>query len=103
MTVTEEDALTQRIAELLDEWHKAGRAAFEERYPILDYDTHARKSMVVRRKYILLDEGNSGAFAVDKTTGKVYRIKAYGRPNLRKCVGHVDAINGLWLVTYRWW
>lgn len=37
-----------------------------------------------RSKYIALDVGRSGAFLVEKATGEIYNIKAYGVPDRNK-------------------
>lgn len=91
-----------RINQLLSDWHEAGRASFEKHYPSLDYDTDQRHAAIWQRKYILLNEGTSGAFAVDRADGNVYRIKAYGVPNKRKLVGHINELAGLDLLVKRW-
>jgi len=100
-------AESPEIRAFLSKWHEEGRAAFERSYDNLDYDgpTYA-KTATDRRKYIALDAGRSGAFLLDKTTRLVYRIKAYGVPNKRKCLGTIDTIlvcNDANLARLRWW
>jgi hypothetical protein len=86
-----------RVAEFLGLWHENGREFFERAYKSLNYDTPAyRKTAKDRgRKYIALDEGTSGAFLLEKATGNVYRIKAYGVKGR-----FVDTLDGL-TATYR--
>lgn len=91
------------ILHLLHEWHEAGRAEFEAHYPASDYDgPFEAKSAHQRRKWLLLDEGTSGAFAVDRETGDIYRIKAYGRANPKKRVGNIQTMTGIDLARARW-
>jgi hypothetical protein len=96
--------LLEKAQKLAKEWHEAGRNYFEQAYPVLDYDNYAPKKVIEKRKYINLDEGNSGAFLIDKTDGLVYRIKsAYGVPNKKKCLGHINVVTGDKLNHYRWY
>ena len=99
------DELMEQIDSLIIAWHEAGRASFESRFPHIDYDIYTRKHIVIRRKYILLDEGPSGAFIVDIATQKVYRLKSkYGVPNKKKCLGTIGVdVGGYQLNQYRWW
>lgn len=85
--------LEQAIAMLLPEWHEAGRNFFERQYENLDYDSpsyaHTAKE---RRKYVALDSGTSGAFLLDKSTGDIFNIKAYGVPKSK--VGNINGMTG---------
>ena len=64
---------------------------FTSKYQHIDYDgDHYRKNAKTRRKYVACDHGTSGAFLVDRNTGEVYSIKAYGVPNRR--LAHISAI-----------
>ncbi len=91
--------LQVKIDNLLETWHEVGRRVFEQRYDNLDYDSPSyAKTAKDRRKYVALDAGSSGAFLVDKQTGNVFTIKAYGVPNRR--IGHIDELSGLQL--YKW-
>jgi hypothetical protein len=87
-----------KVDGLLRDWHEAGRAEFESHYGHLNYDTYATKSAMYGRKWANLDEGGgphrSGAFMLNREDGNIYRIKAYGVPNLRKFVGHLDTVSG---------
>ena len=79
------------IREFLAGWHEDGRASFELAYRYLDYDSDAyAKRAKGRRKYIALDRGTSGVYLVDRMTGEVYTIKAYGVPNRR--IGHIEQV-----------
>lgn len=85
--------LEQAISKLLPEWHEAGREFFERRYENLDYDCPTwAKTVKERRKYVALDSGTSGAFLVDKNTGDIFNIKAYGVPKAR--VGNINGMTG---------
>ena len=46
-----------------------------------------------KKKYFYIDFGNSGTFMVDKTTGLIYNIKAYGQINKQKCLGYIQEVN----------
>ena len=76
-------ATSEAVTTFLVAWHENGRPLFERRYESLNYDTYAPKHAVERKRWICLDEGSSGRFVVDRGTGEVYTIKAYGRPNRR--------------------
>jgi len=67
-----------RVVAFLDAWHENGRADFEQKYQNLDYDRDYAKTAKARRKYICLDCGTSGVMMVERETGRVYGIKAYG-------------------------
>jgi hypothetical protein len=71
------------VTAFLNAWHESERAYFEQHYSALVYDRDAPKTAKERRKYIALDNGTSGVYLVDKATGDVYSIKAYGVPNRR--------------------
>lgn len=71
------------VRDFLDAWHESGRAGFVGSCPSLDYDGYDPKRAVDRKKYIALDRGTSGVYLVDKATGEVWTIAAYGRPNRR--------------------
>ena len=82
-----------RIAEFLILWHENGRAAFEASYSNLDYDSHYyAKTAKNRKKYIALDEGGAGRLMLDKGTGEVWGIVAYGKINKRHAPVQFDAI-----------
>jgi hypothetical protein len=93
-----------RITQLLHDWHEAGRASFERSAPNLTYDTYAPKRAIQRQKYILLDEGTSGAFILDRTSGLIVRLKSkYGVPNPQKPCGQLGVVTGEQLARWRWW
>ncbi len=75
---------SKEVQEFLAAWHENGRARFEASYNNLVYDDYAPKTAINRRRFIALDEGKvcrSGRFLVERETGDVYSIKAYGVPN----------------------
>lgn len=61
-------------------WHENGRASFERDCPNLNWDTYEPHAAKDRRRFVALDRGGSGCFLLEKTTGMVYSIKAYGVP-----------------------
>ena len=85
-----------RISAFLSAWHENGRAQFNRSYPnlandpTLCYDVTERKTAKDRNKYIALDRGTSGQFLVEKATGLVWGIKAYGVPNKRWYLGTIE-------------
>ena len=86
--------LASRVEYLLTAWHEAGREAFWAKYKNLPYDKEARKHSTERTRYIALDCDTIGCYLVDKTDGMVYCIKAYGVPNKKKCLGHINGVSG---------
>lgn len=46
-----------------------------------------------KKKYFYIDFGTSGVFMIDKITGLIYNIKAYGQINPQKCLGMIQSIN----------
>lgn len=76
----------EAVQDFLHWWHEAGRVGWLE-YPHLDYDTDRPHRAVEKKKYVCLDHGPannwSGEFILDKFTGEVWTIEAYGRPNKR--------------------
>ena len=89
-TVKTLSAESPEIQEFLKAWHDNGRPEFEARYKALVYDVHERKTAKTRRKYIALDRDGSGMYLVDRSSGEVYSIKAYGVPN--RYLGNLSAI-----------
>ena len=81
-------AESQKIKDFLEAWHENNRSSFERRFKNLNYDSYKVKSAKDRRKYIALDEGTSGRFLVDRQTGIIYGIAAYGVPKYR--LGHIN-------------
>ena len=59
-----------------------------------------------RSKFIAIDIGLSGAYLVEKATGELYNIKAYGVPDRNKKVkadiGNVFTVNATELLNKRW-
>lgn len=77
----------QKVKDFLDAWHENGRQPFATSYAnsyaagYYDAEHGHRKHARDRKKFVALDEGDSGVFLVEKETGKVFTIKGYGRPN----------------------
>lgn len=92
-----------KLRQLARDWHEAGRAGFELRFPSVDYDKFEPKSVVEKQKYYYLDEGTSGVYMVEKKTGDIYRIKAYGKIHRQKLCGNVASVTGQELHNLRWW
>ncbi len=87
------DLSDPRIAAFLRLWHENGRAAFQKSYPSLDYDSeYYCKTAKNRSKYIALDDGTSGRYLLEKATGLIWGIKAYGVRHTGKLIGHIDAL-----------
>jgi hypothetical protein len=79
-----------RIAEVLHQWHEAGRAEFETRYKSLNWDSPDYSPHYhVGGKYVRLDFGTSGAFMAEIETGTIYGIKGYGVPDKKKVSGNL--------------
>lgn len=59
-----------------------------------------------RKKYIAIDCGGSGAFLVEKETGELYNIKAYGVPDKNKKakadIGNIYTVDPFELHRRRW-
>lgn len=59
-----------------------------------------------RKKYIAIDCGTSGAFLVEKETGELYNIKAYGVPDKNKKqkadIGNIYTADPFALHSRRW-
>jgi hypothetical protein len=98
------NATDTAVQNLLFDWHEAGRAAFQDQFKNLDYDSDAyRKFARERRRYICLDEGNGGAYILDRLDGMIYRIKSkYGVPQFRLLMGHLGEVTGQMLNCHRW-
>jgi len=91
------------VTDFLAAWHEAGRASFERRAPNLDYDSCNPKVAHQKKKYIYLDEGSSGVYLVERATGEIYHIKAYGKIDRRKHLGNIQDVTGEKADKYRWW
>jgi len=87
------DSNDPRVVALLAAWHENGREYFERHYPNLDYDSPAYAKVArPRRKYICLDEGTGGVMMVEKETGQVFGIKAYGVIHRGHPCGHIEEL-----------
>lgn len=66
-------------------------------------DFHLTK---VGNKFAYLDAGSSGCFLVERTSGELYNIKGYGKPDYNKHkkapLGNVATVNPDWLFYKRW-
>jgi hypothetical protein len=82
---------SEPVQRFLRAWHEHGRPHFTRMHPALDYDSPPyRKYAKERRRFIALDTGDSGRFLLDKVSGEIYSIKAYGVPNRR--LGTIDEL-----------
>lgn len=104
------------IIELANDWHKECRAAYEQMLQrrrtklepetikrlLENYDKDMVKTVTAKKKYYYLAEGTSGVFMVEKDTGDIYRIKAYGQINRKKPCGNISALTGKHLKSMRW-
>lgn len=79
-----------RVVACLEAWHENGRDSFQRNYSNLDYDRCYPKTAKNRKKYICLDCGDSGAMMVEKATGQVFGIKAYGVIHRDHPCGHIE-------------
>jgi hypothetical protein len=95
--------IVETISRLLNDWHEAGRERFNRNCSNLNYDLYSPKTQQDGRKYIKMNVGLAGAFMVKKSTGEIFRIKAYGVPNLQKCCGNIETITGWDLARLRHW
>lgn len=83
------------VDDLVHDWHEAGRPAFKASYDKLDYDSdYYQHKAIEKAKYINLDSGTSGMFMIEKSTGNIFAINAYGVPNRRKYVGRLGQVTG---------
>ena len=44
-------------------------------------------TFLIKKKYIYINFGTSGAFMVNRETGNIFNIKGYGTPDLKKLRG----------------
>ena len=95
--------MKDQLKELINKWHEAGRNCFESSITKINYDKLLPKAIIEKKKYFYLDEGTSGVFMVDKKTGDIYRIKAYGRINRQKFCGNITNVTGERILSLRWW
>ena len=47
----------------------------------------------IKKKYVNIDFGGSGAYMVELSTGDIYNIKGYGQINRKKLLGNIDTID----------
>jgi hypothetical protein len=80
------------VGRFLDVWHENERLFWN--YENLNPDEDCPKSAIDRRQMIALDRGTSGHFLVEKATGFVWTIKAYGKKNRVAYANLAEAIAG---------
>ena len=91
-TLADVEAFAQR-------WHQSQRAEWNRNgytHDFMQHDVYNSKAVKERSKWFAVDNGpesnRSGYFMVRKADGLVFCIKAYGTPNLNKCLGHVSTL-----------
>lgn len=103
--VTPKD-IRDHIQRVLEGLNAAQQKYLAENYTNLagrpGYEWHAKE----RSKFVALDVGSSGAFLVEKDTGELFNIKAYGVPDRNKKIkadiGNVRTVDPGWLFSKRW-
>ncbi len=93
----------EKLEQLLKEWHELGRENFNKNYSNLNYDTYEPKILIEKSKYYYLNERTCGVYMVDKFSGDIFRIKAYGQINKNKKIGNISTITGRDLLRFRWY
>lgn len=93
----------EQIDKALIALNEAEQAEMKARGYIIEPDKwHA----VEKKKYINIDCGTSGAFMVDKTTGEIFNIQGYGRPDKNKKkkadIGNIQTVDPTILHSKRW-
>jgi hypothetical protein len=105
-----EKAMTPELATRLDEV-VAQLQRLERERMARDYaDTTGERTDIVRwkqrSKYVAIDIGSSGAWLVDKASGELYNIKAYGVPDQNKKrkadIGNIFTVDPAVLHTQRY-
>ena len=92
-----------RLVTLMRDWEKLERARYIDPSDIYAKLSSDRVSVTTGTKYMRLDTGSSGAFMLDRETGAVCCIKAYGTIDRRKVVGYLDDLTGQKLFDNRFW
>lgn len=97
------DHIERIVRELAD----AERERLQREYPRIASDDAIweqsyKPKCKEKRDYWNIDLGTSGAWMVEKSTGNLFGIDAYGVPNRRKYYGPVDLIDGMKLIRYRY-
>lgn len=99
MNSTEFDAAIETLVLKLD---AIQTRKHNERY------THEPDKVVAktRRKYVAIDIGGSGAWLVERATGEIFNIKAYGSPDknkkLKADIGNVATVDPENMHNRRW-
>lgn len=93
-----------KLLELVKNWHEVSKADYYKRYSdsVLSYDTLYPHTIKEKKLYIYLDEGTSGAFIYEKSTGNIFKIKGYGVIDRKKLIGNILTITGQDLLNRRW-
>lgn len=96
--------LERHIQRVVRDLQYAVDAEFAQKYPNLVVPD--RVTANPRRKFIAIDIGSSGAFLVERTTGELFNIKAYGVPDRNKKrkadIGNVATVDGAALLSKRY-
>ena len=82
-----------RLVEVLDQWHAAHKEQLVRdgfTNLLLTFDTQEEKHAHIGVKYARLDDGTSGAWMMELTTGDIFQIMGYGRVDRKKCVGNIN-------------
>ena len=95
----DEQQVFVKVFEFVDELNKLQAAElkrqgytnncfFNEDGSLTEYQSY--KAKITGKKYFHVNVGGSGKYLVDKTTGEIWGIKAYGVRNVGKFRGHVQ-------------
>ena len=80
MTWATGEALNAKLEAFALVLHEAQAAEIRRRFPALDAEEEARITIKPGPKWIKVDVFRSVKYMVEKTTGNIYGIKAYGVP-----------------------
>jgi len=83
--------------------NEAEQEYIKKTYPSLEPEKWHKR---IRRKFIAIDIGGSGAFLMERSTGELLNIKAYGVPDYNKKkkanIGNIKTVNPAVLHTKRY-
>lgn len=103
MTTATNKDLMAKIEEVAAAIQESVNAYFANRFPSLTPD---KVNIRGRSKFVAIDIGTSGAFLVEKATGELFNIQAYGRPDRNKKrkadIGNVYTVDGSTLFAKRY-
>ncbi len=94
--------INNRIPTLLQEWDTADRIEYQRRHKATAPEVYDTKAVHYAARYIFLNSGSSGAFAIDQVDGTVYRIAGAGVANKKQPIGNIRTITGDDLVKLRY-